>query len=233
MEKDMEKVCAEGFRFFGKTNRLISHELKNILAIISETIGLLDELVELSESGMQLTSEKLRSMSASIIEEVERANTVIRCMNTFAHSVDEFVREIDLGEIVSLTIQLVQLNPVSKVVKIEFAENGSHKIYTSPFFLENLLYHVFYVALSAASAQKHIKISLFADGHKSGVEISGMGPDGIKSFSTEPIGLLAKTIGAEITSDIPAGPFRVLFPQKLTGGPLQAGSMTHLDSSNT
>ena len=124
----MEKICAEGLTFFGKTNRLISHELKNILAIISETLGLQDELMELSESGMGLTPERLRSMSASIIEEVERANTVIRCMNTFAHSVDEFIREVDLNEAVSLAIQLVKLNPFSKMVKIEFLETGSHVI---------------------------------------------------------------------------------------------------------
>ena len=110
----MEKICAEGLIFFSKTNRLISHELKNILAIISETLGLLDELMELSENGMGLTPERLRSMSASIIEEVVRANTVIKCMNTFAHSVDEFIREIDLNEAVLLAIQLVKLNPFSK-----------------------------------------------------------------------------------------------------------------------
>ena len=119
MQKETGKIWAEGLSFFGKSNRLISHELKNILAIISETLGLLDELVELSQSGLPLTPEKLRGMSDSILEEVERANGVIRSMNRFAHSVDEFAAEVDLGEIVSLTLQLVRLNPSSKAVTIE------------------------------------------------------------------------------------------------------------------
>ena len=84
MEKELGKICAEGLSFFGITNRLISHELKNILAIISETLGLSNELMELSDSGMELEPGKLQSLSESIIEEVERANRIIRNMNTFA-----------------------------------------------------------------------------------------------------------------------------------------------------
>jgi len=222
MEKEIGKICAEGFTFFGKTNRLISHELKNILAIISETMGLLDELAELSENGMKLTPARLRSMSGSLIEEVERANAVIRCMNTFAHSVDEFIREVDLNEAVALTIQLIKLNPIGKAVKIEFLENGSHMIYTSPFFLENLLYHAFYFALSAAAAQKHIRVSLFADSNNAGVEISGIAPGGFKSFPTPPAELLVKTLGAEILPDSSSGKFYVVLPQKIPEGPAEA-----------
>lgn len=219
----MEKICAEGLTFFGKTNRLISHELKNILAIISETLGLQDELMELSGgSGMGLTPDKLRSMSDSIIEEVERANTVIRCMNTFAHSVDEFIREVDLNEAVSLAIQLVKLNPFSKTVKIEFLETGSHVIYTSLFFLENLLYHAIYFALSAAAPDKHIKVSLLADSDGAGVKISGIAPNGFESFPTQETALLAKAIGAEISFDKSSGKFQIVLPQKMTGGPAEA-----------
>jgi len=218
----MEKICAEGLTFFGKTNRLISHELKNILAIISETLGLQDELMELSESGMGLTPERLRSMSDSIIEEVERANTVIRCMNTFAHSVDEFVREVDLNEAVSLAIQLVKLNPFSKTVKIEFLETGSRAIYTSPFFLEALLYHAIHFALSAAAADKHIKVSLLADSDGAGVEISGIAPNGFEAFPTKQTALLTKAVGAEISFDMSHGKFHFVLPQKITGTPAEA-----------
>jgi len=222
VEKEIGKICTEGLSFFGKSNRLISHELKNILAIISETLGLLDELVELSESGRKLTPERLRSMSNSILEEVERANTVIRCMNTFAHSVDEFVGDVDLNEAVSLTIQLVKLNPISKTVMIEFLKSGSYKIYTSPFFLENLLYHAFHFALSAAAPEKHIKVSIHVDRHQAGVDIFGVAPDGLKSFPTPQAERLAKTLGAEILSDRSSGKLQVVLPQKMAGGPAEA-----------
>ena len=221
MEKEVGKICAEGFTFFSKTNRLISHELKNILAIISETMGLLDELLELSESGRGLSPERLRSMSASIIEEVERANTVIRCMNTFAHSVDEMVREVNLEEAVALTIQIVGLNPISRAVKIDFRKTGSKTVYTSPFFLENLLYLTFHFALSAADTDKRIRVSLLADGAGAGVEIYGIAPGGFRSFPTQQAALLAKAIGADISFDDASGKLRIGLPQKMTGGPIE------------
>jgi hypothetical protein len=222
MEKETGKICAEGFTFFGKSNRLISHELKNILAIISETMGLLDELVELSERGVKLTPARLRSMSDSLIEEVERANAVIRCLNTFAHSVDEFIRDVDLRAVVALAIQLVKLNPAGRTVKIEFLENGAPIIYTSPFFLGNLLYHAFYFALSAAATEKHITVSLFADGSNAGVEIAGITPGNLNTFPTPQTELLVKTLGAEISSDSSCGKFQLLLPRKLPEGPVEA-----------
>ncbi len=46
MQKYEDNMFARGLSFFGRSNRLISHELKNVLAIISETTSLLDELIE-------------------------------------------------------------------------------------------------------------------------------------------------------------------------------------------
>ena len=110
MEKQVGAVCAEGLSFFGKTSRLISHELKNVLAIISETTGLLDELVELSEEGLELKPGKLRSLSESVLEEIERANDIVRSMNAFAHGVDELFGEIDIaGERYPATVSLKPL----------------------------------------------------------------------------------------------------------------------------
>ena len=104
------KIAAKGLSFFGKTNRLISHELKNILAIISETLGLIDELIKLSEKGRPLEPGKLGSLSESIIEEVERANDIIRNMNTFGHSVDEILIDTDVVRSLKLIAALCQLD---------------------------------------------------------------------------------------------------------------------------
>ena len=221
MEKEIGKICAEGLSFFGKTNRLISHELKNILAIISETLGLLDELVELSGKGMELKPERLRSMSDSIIEEVERANNVIKCMNTFAHNVDDFIGEVDLNKIMSLMIKLSKLNPLSKTVKIKFLETDSPTIETSPFFLENLLYHALNFALSAAGPNGYIQISLHTNGDKIRVAFLGIDPTSVASFQTQSTASLSRALGAEVSCDISAGKFHIVIPKKMAGGPLK------------
>jgi len=221
MDKEIGKICAEGLSFFGKTNRLISHELKNILAIISETLGLMDELVELSGKGMELKPERLRSMSDSIIEEVERANNIVRHMNSFAHSVDDFIGEVDLNKIVSLMIKLSKLNPISKTVKIKFLETDSPMIETSPFFLENLLYHALNYALSAVSPDRYIQISLHTNGDIIRVTFFGVDPASVATFQTQYSTLLYRALGAEVSFDISAGKFHIVLPKKMKGSPLK------------
>jgi hypothetical protein len=41
----------DSLAFFGKVNASISHELKNVMAIISETAGLLGDLSEMARGG--------------------------------------------------------------------------------------------------------------------------------------------------------------------------------------
>jgi len=222
MEKEIGKMCAEGFSFFGISNRLISHELKNILAIISETLGLLEELVELSEAGTQLKPGKLRSLSASVIEEVERANAIIRNMNTFAHSVDEFIREVDLSQAVSLMIELTQLDSTSKNTKLRLADGEACVIYTSPFFLQNLIYHAINHSLRGAGAENEIRVSFDLADNVARIVFSGIASNRIGEFPTKKEDFLAKALSAKLSLDVSAGEMHIVLPQRLSESPIQA-----------
>lgn len=221
MDKDVGKICAEGLSFFGKTNRLISHELKNILAIISETLGLFDELVALSATGRKLKPEKLLSLSKSVIEEVERANDVIRCMNTFAHKVDAFAADIDLKEALSLMLRLSAFDSISKTVRIHFEATESCTIFTYPFFLQNLFHHAISFSLRAAGPDRQIQVQLRPGDREFSIIFSGLSSDSFETFPTKQTAVLAKAIGAEIVFDFSAGQFCVVLPEKMTDGSIQ------------
>jgi len=215
MEKEIGKICAEGFSFFGMTNRLISHELKNILAIISETLGLIDELMELSETGMELEPGKLRSLSESVIEEVERANSIIRNMNTFAHSVDEFIREVDISQTVTLMTEFSQLDSALKNTKLRLMDCGSCVIYTSPFFLEKLIYHVIDFSLRGAGHEKEIRVSFDSDDNGIRIIFSGIASNIIGEFPTKKEDLLAKVLSAKVSLDTTAGELTIALPKRI------------------
>ncbi len=227
MEKEIGKICVEGLSFFGKTNRLISHELKNILAIISETLGLLDELVELSGKGMELKPERLRSMSDSIIEEVERANNVIRCMNTFAHSVDEFITEVDIGQALSLVIELSQLDSASRKTKIRLVKSETSVIYTSPFFLEMLIYQVLNYALRGAGPGDEIRISFDCKDNDARITFSGIASNNLDEFPTKKEVLFAEALSGKVSLDAAAGDLHIDLPQKI--GKSHIGSLISND----
>ena len=54
--------------FFGKVNASISHELKNILAIISETTGFLKDLAEMPLGTKSVTPETILTCCQDIID---------------------------------------------------------------------------------------------------------------------------------------------------------------------
>ncbi len=215
MEKEIGRICAEGLSFFGMTNRLISHELKNILAITSETLGLMNELVELSETAMPLEPGKLSAMSESIMEEVERANRIIRNMNTFAHSIDEFIREVDLRQTLALTMEICRLDSALRKTDLNLVDGEACTIYTSPLFLENLLYHVINFSLSQPSPEKKIRISIDSNDHGARITFSNLTSRIVGEFPTRKETLLAEVLSARVSRDARARAVHVDLPKKM------------------
>jgi signal transduction histidine kinase len=221
MEKEIGKICAEGLSFFGITNRLISHELKNVLAIISETLGLMEELVELSGQGIELKPEKLRSLSASIIEEVQRANAIAGNMNTFAHGVDEFIRDVDIRRIVALVIELSQLEASLKKIKLRLEPGEPCAVYTSPFFLANLIFRVVKASSRYVGPGGETRISFDSENDGVRVVFSGIASNSIEGFPTETDSFLAKALSARISINAAANELNITLPKKIGESPIR------------
>ncbi len=222
MENKVGRICAEGFSFFGMTNRLISHEVKNILAIISETSGLMNELVELSKEGRALEPDRLCSLSEGMIEDVERANRIIRNMNTLAHSVDNFIREVDIRDIVTLMMEICPLDSTLRKTELNFVDSDACVIYTSPLFLENLLFHVINFSLRHSSSNKMIRVSLDKNDRRARVVLSGLASLTTGEFPTRKEALLAEALSAEIALDVKKKELHIDFPNRLEGSPIQS-----------
>lgn len=220
MEKEFGAVCTGGLSFFGKTCRVISHELKNVLAIISETSGLMQELVELSQEGMELTPGKLQSLSESIIEEVERANDIIRSMNRFGHGVDEFIGEVDLGEAVTLMVKLTRMDAPLKKAKVLFQPEDRHPAYTSLFFAQKLIYDAIVYASTAVDANNEIHIRIESDADWVHIAFSGISAGMGERFPTGKTEVIAKLLGVNVQAPA-GGQIQIQFPRKFDPGILQ------------
>lgn len=212
MEKELGIICAEGFSFFGNTNRLISHELKNILAIITETLGLADELMELDERGVKMEPGKLRSLNASVIEEVDRANSIIRIMNTLAHSVDKGIEEVDINQMVTLVTKISQLNPRVRNTEISLPETEPCHVHSNPFFLVTLFYHAMNFALVNAGPDRKISISIHSRACGAKVSFSGIVFKS-ESFPSMEVKVLAKALSVVVSSDASLGELHFEFPE--------------------
>ena len=72
MAAKLESLTECGLQFFGKMTASISHEIKNVLAIINENAGLLGDLALLAERGVAIEPQRLNDMSRTVMKQVSR-----------------------------------------------------------------------------------------------------------------------------------------------------------------
>src|SRR5680860_791484 len=97
-----DSLAETGLKFFGTVSASISHEIKNRMAVINEQAGLLKDLVLLAGQGKEMNLERLMRLAESLKNQVVLTDGIIKNMNRFSHTVDNFRCSADLGEVLSL-----------------------------------------------------------------------------------------------------------------------------------
>ncbi|MBW1722444.1 MAG: histidine kinase [Deltaproteobacteria bacterium] len=205
-----------GLQFFGKMSASISHEIKNALAIINESAGLLQDLAAMAEEGKPVDPQRLKTHAGKIVKQVWRADGIVKNMNTFAHSVDEPARSIDLGDAVTLSAALsnrfaamrgivLEVRPPERPVMIE----------TNPFFLQNLLYLCLDFTMNAPGPGKTVVLKTRESekgGRVSFIRLEGMAGEVEGSFPGAREKTLLESLGGEIHLDAGTGTLDLILP---------------------
>ena len=165
MKNDDALFDYDNLLFFGRVNASISHELKNIMAIISETAGLLSDLAEMTSKGTPVDPDLLKTSADSIIEEIQRGFTTIRQMNRFSHSVDAPVVSVNLMELLDLVCHLSEYLAFSGKTRLVPWDGEPPLAQTCPFILQTLVYAavVQHYKNAGPDADLEIKLQLRSD----------------------------------------------------------------------
>lgn len=159
MSDQLEIISESGLQFFGKMAVSISHEIKNVIAIINENAGLLEDFTLMAEQGMAIDPQRLQKLSQAIIKQVKRADTIVKNMNRFAHSADASLQTIDLNDVIGLLVALSNRFAATRGIALNPKLNRSPvTIRTSPFLLLNLLWLCLDFAMGAAGDQKVVEL---------------------------------------------------------------------------
>jgi signal transduction histidine kinase len=84
--------------FIGKITAAATHEIRNALAIIKESAGLIGDLVRLSGTDGSLDRERVLKAVGRIDAQVGRGAEVATSLNRVAHALDRDVGAVDLDE---------------------------------------------------------------------------------------------------------------------------------------
>ena len=159
-ERDGRLLQTGGLAFFGKIMAGQSHEVTNVLNIINELSGLQEDLLCAAGPGGPPDVVKLSQIAERIKSQVRRGETLVRCMNRFAHSVDCPVTVFDLKETLDQIVCLARrsANLAKVVLEQEFPE-ASMPLEASPFGFQQTVFRCIEIALEAATEQRRITVS--------------------------------------------------------------------------
>jgi signal transduction histidine kinase len=196
MDNNKDLFGYDSLAFFGKVNASISHELKNVMAIISETAGLLGDLSDMAANGTPIKPDMLKSCTGSIMEEIQRGFVTIRQMNRFAHSVDTPVESVNLMDVLDLAITLSGFLSFSGKTQLTPCKDVAPTVSTCPFLLQAIIYQALVYTFKTTGSGAEIRISLQAQGDAAWrIIFSGFNANAFQKFPDAATQAMAASIG--------------------------------------
>ena len=199
-------IAEPSLQFFGKISASMSHEIKNVLAIINENAGLLEDFTLMADRGMPIDPARLKGMAETVKKQIRRADEITKNLNRLAHSIDLTLATVDLAETTELVIALTARFAAMKGVEIDVhLPKHPVKFRTAPFFLIHLLWLCLDFAMSVCGDEKRVELE--ADESEGKVrfqfgQLAGITESVQKTLSSEREKILLEVLTAELSTDI-------------------------------
>lgn len=199
-----DSLGGAGLQFFGKVSASIAHEIKNVLAIINENAGLLEDFTFAAQKGTAIDPDRLTRVCQQFNKQILRADHILRNMSQFAHSVDRFDAQVDLNELTLLVGNLAGRTAAMRKLSLVVEPLSSPVIFkNNPFLVLNLIWLCLEFTFGATTANGTIRLSAEKNDGRVSLRIGGI--DGLtEDFSAQmPAGHtdLLTAIGAKLIAD--------------------------------
>lgn len=222
----MKEACGSkqftGLQFFGKVTASATHDLKNALAIINENAGLFVDYVGMARRGAPIDPDRIETLAGRILNQVKRADALLKSLNRFAHSVDDPIASVDLNEFLVVSAALAARPAAMRGVTLKAeAADGPLTTATAPFLLLKALFACIEQAsqlagkgqslnLKAAKSDPGFRIDI---GPLTGLPPGTSPPPGMQG---EEVAALLKDLKAEVVFDVDRGMIALLLSDRQT-----------------
>ena len=89
-----EEISIDKLKFFASVTSNITHEIKNCLAIINESNGLMEDMLLMAEQGL-FEPEKFQQLIQQNFIQLKKANNVLSYINWLSNSLDRHTEPIE------------------------------------------------------------------------------------------------------------------------------------------
>jgi len=159
MTEENQSLAMDGARFFGEMTASVSHEIKNVMAIINENAGLLEDMVAMNRQGAPFPAERIEKLAQSVARQIGRADDIIQSLNRFAHSADHARETVDVGETVQFMMNLTSRLIMMRGARFDFtAPEKPVTTAANRFFLAYLVWRGMAAAMEMGQADRSIRM---------------------------------------------------------------------------
>ena len=204
MNVQYDAIGGAGLRFFGKMSASIAHEIKNVLAIINENTGLLEDLSFAAQKGTVIDPERLNKACRQFTKQIQRADEIMKNMSKFAHSVDEFASQINLHELTVLVAKLAGRLAAMRKLTIQVEPPPDPVLFSgNPFAVQNLVWLCLEFAFETTGADSTLLLTPSKDDKGITLRIGGIDSlgDGLSGRMANEREDLITALGAKLSVD--------------------------------
>jgi signal transduction histidine kinase len=146
--------------FFGSISASLSHELRNVITIISEVSGLMEDIAGLAARGKKLDPDRIRTLCGKIGDQARRGEALLDRMNRFSHNADGRRMQADLKEDLNDICDLCNRFAALKEVRlVKNIPDRSAVLSVDPFALQYAVFLCIEMALVAAAEKREITVT--------------------------------------------------------------------------
>ncbi|MDQ7786031.1 MAG: hypothetical protein RDU01_00315 [Thermodesulfovibrionales bacterium] len=169
--------------FIGKILAGFTHESKNYLAIINESVGLIGDMVQMGKSSEKDLSEYLQIVR-SVEDQIKRANEHFRALNRFAHRMDTELSSFSLNEsIEELIALLTRFAKQKKIALIKNFQEDLPSLFSNPSLLQFIVFSVLDEGL--LTLEKDSRITIETAGADHAVQIKIIPEGNVQTMESE------------------------------------------------
>jgi nitrogen-specific signal transduction histidine kinase len=199
--KSEENLRLLQLEFVGKILAGFTHDIKNYIAIIKESAGLIEDIIKIEKTPKN-KSEQYIEIIRSIEEQIQKTNDLFRYLNRFAHRMDTQLAAFNINESLEELFALIQR--VANQKKITLARDFQRDIpsvYSNPSIFQFLIFSFLEERMTNLDKNSIITVKTGIKGSSVGVNISSEG---------------VLRVGQDVQAMIPPE-IRTFALQKLTG----------------
>lgn len=172
---DKVNVTFLQLRFIGRILAGFTHEIKNHLAIVKESAGLIGDMIQLGKSTQNDSGQYLEIVK-SIEEQIEKSTAHFTYLNRFSHRMDTPLSTFSVNESIEELTALLQRFANQKRITIEKdLQKELARVHSNPSMLQFLVFTFLEEMLAVLDNNSRIRIK--TEGAKNAVAIT-IAPEG-------------------------------------------------------